>query len=426
MSKHDTAAAVLAALRFDAAGLVPAIAQQHDTGEVLMLAWMNREAVAETIATGQVCYFSRSRGKLWRKGESSGQVQRLVELRIDCDGDALLLQVDQHGVACHTGRRSCFFRAVRDGAVQEIMAPEVDEAVLYGGAAADHAPAASAASGAPAFPEVRESDADPATAAIYADIRAASGQPLVNLIWRHFAALPGVLPWAWGAVAPLVRSAGMAEARRRIAAVVPLPSLPVPDTAAWRAAGLGPDDQRRVAAIVAAYTRGNVTNLMALTALRLRLLAPGDRPARPLTDAWGRPADPGGSSDIPPLDPLPRMAALDPATAALVRALAGYHAGAGGGVVPSLYLHLSHWPGLLRVLPDWLDPLLAPAALRAAREGAIAFAEQEAIALLPAPIEPPPGTRERVTAALDRFAGKIIPDLVPVCLALGPMLRSAG
>jgi phosphoribosyl-AMP cyclohydrolase len=123
---------LLAALRFDAEGLVAAVAQQHDTGEVLMLAWMSREAVAETLATGRVCYFSRSRGKLWRKGEVSGQVQRLVELRVDCDGDTLLLLVDQTGVACHTGRRSCFFRAVHGGKLVEIAAPLVDPATLYG------------------------------------------------------------------------------------------------------------------------------------------------------------------------------------------------------------------------------------------------------------------------------------------------------
>jgi phosphoribosyl-AMP cyclohydrolase len=111
---------------------VAAVAQQHDTGEVLMLAWMNRDAVAETLRTGRVCYWSRSRGALWRKGETSGQVQRLVEMRLDCDGDAVLLLVDQAGVACHTGRRSCFFRAVRDGALVEIAAPEVDPAALYG------------------------------------------------------------------------------------------------------------------------------------------------------------------------------------------------------------------------------------------------------------------------------------------------------
>ncbi len=108
------------------------MAQQHDTGEVLMLAWMNRDAVAETLATGRVCYWSRSRGALWRKGETSGQTQRLIELRVDCDGDALLLRVDQHGVACHTGHRSCFYRAARDGALVETAAALVAPEELYG------------------------------------------------------------------------------------------------------------------------------------------------------------------------------------------------------------------------------------------------------------------------------------------------------
>jgi phosphoribosyl-AMP cyclohydrolase len=125
---------VLSAISFDAAGLVPAIAQQHDTGEVLMLAWMNRAAVAETLATQRVCYFSRSRNALWRKGETSGQVQHLKELRVDCDGDTLLLLVDQEGVACHTGRRSCFFRAARHGALVELAAPLIDPQKLYGDA----------------------------------------------------------------------------------------------------------------------------------------------------------------------------------------------------------------------------------------------------------------------------------------------------
>jgi phosphoribosyl-AMP cyclohydrolase len=124
--------AVLAAICFDPAGLVPAVAQQHDTGEVLMVAWMNREAVTETLATGHVCYFSRSRNALWRKGETSGQAQHLRELRVDCDGDTLLLLVQQEGVACHTGRRSCFFRAVRDGKLVEIAAPLVSPEALYG------------------------------------------------------------------------------------------------------------------------------------------------------------------------------------------------------------------------------------------------------------------------------------------------------
>ena len=104
----------IANLRFDANGLVPAIAQARD-GAVLMLAWMNAESLAETLATGQVTYWSRSRAELWRKGATSGHVQRLVELRVDCDRDCLLLIVDQTGPACHTDRPSCFYTAVRNG-----------------------------------------------------------------------------------------------------------------------------------------------------------------------------------------------------------------------------------------------------------------------------------------------------------------------
>ena len=128
----ETIERALRAIKFDADGLVPAIAQQHDTGEVLMVAWMNRDAVQVTLAEGIGCYWSRSRGKLWRKGESSGQTQRLVEFRLDCDGDTVLLLVDQEGVACHTGRRNCFFRAWRDGAWQEIATPLVAPETLYG------------------------------------------------------------------------------------------------------------------------------------------------------------------------------------------------------------------------------------------------------------------------------------------------------
>lgn len=118
-------------LKFDTNGLVAAIAQQYDTGEVLMLAWMNQEAIEETLNTGRVCYFSRSRQQLWRKGETSGQIQKLIEMRIDCDADALLLLVDQTGVACHTGRRSCFYKAVRGNEIIEISKPIISEKDLY-------------------------------------------------------------------------------------------------------------------------------------------------------------------------------------------------------------------------------------------------------------------------------------------------------
>lgn len=122
---------VIAQLAFGTDGLVPAIAQQHDTGEILMVAWMDRAAVRATLSEGRAIYFSRSRGKLWRKGEESGQVQTLVEFRWDCDSDCVLLQVDQTGVACHTGRRSCFFNAVRNGKIETIAEVEIDPERLY-------------------------------------------------------------------------------------------------------------------------------------------------------------------------------------------------------------------------------------------------------------------------------------------------------
>jgi len=127
----DTIEWVIERIQFGADGLVPAIAQQHDTGEVLMLAWMNRDAVRATLSEGRACYWSRSRGRLWRKGETSGQIQVLRELRLDCDGDALLLLVEQTGVACHTGRRNCFFRAWRDDEWAVIAEPQVAPELLY-------------------------------------------------------------------------------------------------------------------------------------------------------------------------------------------------------------------------------------------------------------------------------------------------------
>jgi phosphoribosyl-AMP cyclohydrolase len=110
-------------LTYDAAGLIPAIAQDHATGEVLMLAWMNAASLARTLETGRVTYWSRSRAAFWEKGATSGHVQRLVDLRIDCDRDCLLLLVDQTGPACHTNRRSCFFTAMREGEERVLTEP---------------------------------------------------------------------------------------------------------------------------------------------------------------------------------------------------------------------------------------------------------------------------------------------------------------
>ncbi|MCJ8139633.1 phosphoribosyl-AMP cyclohydrolase [Falsirhodobacter halotolerans] len=112
-------------LTYDANGLIPVIAQDHQTRDVLMMAWMNADAVARTLESGRMTYWSRSRQAFWAKGETSGHVQRLVDLRIDCDRDCLLALVDQTGPACHTGRRTCFYTALHDGVETELMTPEV-------------------------------------------------------------------------------------------------------------------------------------------------------------------------------------------------------------------------------------------------------------------------------------------------------------
>ncbi|MEN9433831.1 MAG: phosphoribosyl-AMP cyclohydrolase [Pseudomonadota bacterium] len=118
-------------LKYNDDGLIPAIAQQFDTHEVLMMAWMNRASIEETLSTGRVCYWSRSRQKFWRKGEESGQVQYLKELRFDCDADTILVIVDQTGPACHTGRRSCFYNKIEGEQVVIDSEPMIDPKQLY-------------------------------------------------------------------------------------------------------------------------------------------------------------------------------------------------------------------------------------------------------------------------------------------------------
>jgi phosphoribosyl-AMP cyclohydrolase len=122
---------IVATVAFGPDGLVPVVAQQHDSGEILMLAWMNRAALRATLAEGIAVYWSRSRLALWRKGETSGQTQLLVDLLIDCDADSLVLKVDQTGVACHTGRRSCFFRGAHAEGIVTVAPILVDPDALY-------------------------------------------------------------------------------------------------------------------------------------------------------------------------------------------------------------------------------------------------------------------------------------------------------
>jgi phosphoribosyl-AMP cyclohydrolase len=123
---------ILDDINFNAEGLVPVIAQCGESKQVLMMAWMDKQALQKTLETKEMYYWSRSRGALWKKGETSGQVQALKELIVDCDNDTLLALVEQRGVACHTGRKTCFYSAIRDGELVELLEPEVDPKELYG------------------------------------------------------------------------------------------------------------------------------------------------------------------------------------------------------------------------------------------------------------------------------------------------------
>lgn len=129
----DTTAAWLDQVAWGQDGLLPAIAQDAETGDILMVAWMNREALAETVTRGEAVYWSRSRARLWPKGENSGHTQRVLEVRLDCDSDVILLRVDQRGgIACHTGRRSCFFRRLENGRWESVDPVLKDPEDIYG------------------------------------------------------------------------------------------------------------------------------------------------------------------------------------------------------------------------------------------------------------------------------------------------------
>ncbi|MDE1933571.1 hypothetical protein [Bradyrhizobium sp.] len=261
--------------------------------------------------------------------------------------------------------------------------------------------------------EIRPADAPPDIAAIYDDISATSGVPVVNLIWRHFASLPGVLAWAWTAVRPLVGSMEMETARARIARGVALPAIARPAQACWAKAGIDAAMLPELRRVMAAYVRGNLTNMVALTALRMRLDAP-ERPAVQLTPA---PAQPVAA----PLPTLPRIEMLPIDLTTVIRALAASHDGAGNGVIPSLYLALAPWPGVVMALATWLGSLYVPQAMRAARESVVRAAEAEAAVMLPV-VGPAPEGLAVMRPTLDRFTRLVIPDMIPVCIALDDLL----
>ncbi|MFC7473582.1 hypothetical protein ACFQS7_04405 [Dankookia sp. GCM10030260] len=262
-----------------------------------------------------------------------------------------------------------------------------------------------------ALPELREAEAPPEIAAIYAALRAASGVPLVNLIHRHLATLPGVLPWVWQAIRPPLEDGRLAGARDRLAAALPLPATtPLPDGA------LDAAERRDVAALVETYNRGNLTNLILLTALRRALEGAPTEPGPPPPAIAALPM-------LPPPPPLPKLAELPPPLAAAVLGLAARHGA--GGVVPSLYLHLAHWPAIPPALPGWLGAALDPAAIAAGRDAAVRLAEREGDALRPALAlqgEVPDGRHAAVLTVVGHFTRQVIPAMVPIGLALRRVL----
>jgi len=263
------------------------------------------------------------------------------------------------------------------------------------------------------FPEIHPLNASPEIAAIYADIRAVSGLSMVNLIWRHFAALPGVIEWAWKGVRPLVASQELVEARKRLIDAIELPPLPLVTAETWRAAGIAGAELTDFRGMMADYVRGNSTNMIVLTSLRLRL--EGIDHIAPALSAAPTP------TTATPSAPLPRIETLDPKLAGAIRALAGRHEGAQGGIIPSLYLELARWPALTDTFPHWLEALYEPSAMRTARESTCRAAEREALTLLPALDWAPPNVTE-MRPALERFTRLIIPDLTPVCVAVQRLL----
>jgi hypothetical protein len=272
------------------------------------------------------------------------------------------------------------------------------------------------AAAASVLPEVHESDAPPEVAAIYAGLRKAIGVPIVNLIWRHFATLPGVLPWAWEATQGVIGSATVAAGSARMVALVreaPGAGLGAVGPAL---AALSAEERARVADVVRVYNRGNGVNLQVLTAVRRSVAAGGVQAgggARP--EAGGAPATPVVAS----VPPMPRMEGLPDAVRAEVSALAALHDPS--APVPSLYRHLALWPGLLPPLRKALAPLFAEGRIGSLRDGLLGVAEESADALVlrlappgPFPVE----HRDAVLRVLAVFPGKLIAEMAAIGLML--------
>lgn len=255
-----------------------------------------------------------------------------------------------------------------------------------------------------AFAEIHEADAPPDIAALYAWLRAAIRIPVVNLIWRHAATMPGVLPWMVESAAGVATSLALREEREALAAAATGDGL---EGFAQAAGALDAADRSRLRAIIETYNRGNMTNLLLLTALR-RAIA-----GEAIGGGAALPPDPAPPAMLPSLPAQPRIAVLPAPVAAEVRRLAARHEGI-GDAIPSLYLHLATWPALLAPLDRSLAPLFASGVVAASRRMLIARAEALAPRLLPAISPPGPFPAEHRTAmlaALDAFAGGLIAEM---------------
>ncbi len=273
------------------------------------------------------------------------------------------------------------------------------------------------------LPEVHEAEAPPGIAAIYAGLREAIGVPIVNLIWRHFATLPGMLPWAWGAARGAIGSTTVAEGSARMVALVrAAPDLGLSAVGpALRA--LQAEERARVADVVRAYNRGNQVNLQVLSAVG-RFIEAG-APAGQATPAHGVAPPAPVAASIPP---LPRMDDLPDAARAEVSALAALH-DPSDPVVPSLYRHLALWPDILPPLREALVPRFAEGRIAALRDSLLGVAEESAAALLthltpPGPF--PAEHRDAVLRVLAVFPGKLIAEMAAVGLVLDAELSRAG
>lgn len=274
------------------------------------------------------------------------------------------------------------------------------------------------------LPEVHEVGAPPEVAAIYAGLREAIGVPIVNLVWRHFATLPGVLPWAWETTRGDIRSATVAEGAARMDALVRgAPGLGLPAVARVIRA-LPAEERARVADTVRVYNRGNQVNLQVLSAVRRLVSGAAVGEAKP---------PPGGGEPLPPVGasvpPLPRMEGLPDAARAELSAFAALH-DPSNPVVPSLYRHLALWPAILPALREALAPHFAEGRIASLRDSLLGVGEESAAALLPRLTPPgpfPAEHRDAVLRVLAVFPGKLIAEMAAVGLALDAELsRGAG